>query len=448
MPSHFRKRSSSWIGAAIIAVLIPAMHSRAQPTSSTDGPGNYPIECSIQSASGMQECGQQPITRSCDAEANYASRPSQDSAGIVFVNRGDKPVKIYWLNFQGQRVLYNPNLPPAARHAQQTFVGHNWVVTTLTEQCLDIFTTDPPPITADEAVAMAPPEMLVDEQPPPPGDNFVWTPGYWSWNADISDYYWVPGIWVSAPIVGYAWTPGYWVTERGLFHWRAGYWGPHVGFYGGIYYGWGYFGHGFVGSSWRDGRVIYNSAATNVGHLNSANVYYQPVVNNTRPARLSYNGPGGISSKPNSAELSAAAEYHLPSTAAQLQRTRAAHDTTALRASLSTGRTSLASSAVPGGSASAVFPTAQHSGTLSVIHSTPPPPPPRPVSITKSSKAASAPSTAAASDQSQRGAPLQPAQAARVSMEKQSAPQEAQQVHQPSTKPQPPAVSHTVGHSP
>jgi len=84
------------------------------------------------------------------------------------------------------------------------------------------------------SVTIAPPELPVYEQPICPGDGYIWTPGYWAWDGD--DYYWVPGTWVLAPQVGYFWTPPYWGWGGSAFLFHAGYWGPVVGFYGGINY--------------------------------------------------------------------------------------------------------------------------------------------------------------------------------------------------------------------
>src|SRR6266436_4850880 len=58
------------------------------------------------------------------------------------------------------------------------------------------------------SVTIAPPELPVYEQPICPGDGYIWTPGYWAWDGDDEDYYWVPGTWVIAPRIGYLWTPG------------------------------------------------------------------------------------------------------------------------------------------------------------------------------------------------------------------------------------------------
>src|SRR5271154_7289660 len=81
------------------------------------------------------------------------------------------------------------------------------------------------------SVAIAPPELPVYDQPVCPGDDYIWTPGYWAY---ADDYYWVPGTWVVAPEVGFLWTPPYWGWEGGAYLFHGGYWGAHIGFYGGI----------------------------------------------------------------------------------------------------------------------------------------------------------------------------------------------------------------------
>src|SRR3974390_144472 len=115
------------------------------------------------------------------------------------------------------------------------------------------------------SITVAPPVLPVYVQPPVPGPGYMWTPGYWAWDEDAGDYYWVPGAWVLAPEPGLLWTPGYWGwDDNGIYVWHAGYWGPHVGFYGGINYGFGYTGVGFVGGAWHGSVYSYNTAVTNV----------------------------------------------------------------------------------------------------------------------------------------------------------------------------------------
>jgi hypothetical protein len=398
---------------AAAALALPDMPLHAQPAG-------YDIACSIQAASGSRACDEAPPERSCDTTADYASQPSREATDITFVNRGEQPVKLYWLNFKGDRVLYR-DLPPGGRQVQQTYIGHNWLVTTSTEQCIGIFETAPPSNIGDGAVNMAPPEIPLDEQPPPPAENLIWTPGYWAWNEDVSDYYWVSGTWADAPIVGYLWTPGYWVAQRGVFAWRAGYWGPHMGFYGGINYGYGYFGRGFVGGSWRDGRMVYNSAVTN-----------------TSITRVSYSGSGGTSARPNAAELAAATEYHIPPTATQLQQLHMAHSNPAMRASLNNGHPSIVAASRPGESMNVSLPLAHQGGTLSFMHSTPPPHPAR--------GADTAPQPRLSQPQARVSQPQ--AHVAQAPVEKQSAPQEDRQPHQSTSQTHSRTVPHAEGHPP
>jgi hypothetical protein len=120
-------------------------------------------------------------------------------------------------------------------------------------------------------VVIAPPMIPVYEQPALPGEGYIWTPGYWAYSGD--DYFWVPGTWVRPPTVGYLWTPGYWAYDSGRYAFRTGYWGPHIGYYGGINYGYGYTGVGYQGGYW-SGRVFtYNTAVVNVGTVRITNVY-------------------------------------------------------------------------------------------------------------------------------------------------------------------------------
>lgn len=165
------------------------------------------------------------------------------------------------------------------------------------------------------SITVAPPALPVYVQPPCPGDGYIWTPGYWAW-AD-RDYYWVPGTWVQAPAPGLLWTPGYWAWEGVHFVFHDGYWGPHVGFYGGINYGFGYGGTGFEGGYWKGGHFYYNRAIANISGSNVRNVYTKTVIHNTINV-ISYNGGrGGMAARPTAAELRVATERHVPPVAAQ-----------------------------------------------------------------------------------------------------------------------------------
>jgi hypothetical protein len=114
------------------------------------------------------------------------------------------------------------------------------------------------------SVGFAPPEMPVYEQPPCPEPNLIWSPGYWGYDQDQGDYYWVPGSWVPAPYEGALWTPPYWGWYGGHYRFHHGYWGRHVGYYGGVNYGYGYGGIGYSGGEWQGNNFRYNTAVTRV----------------------------------------------------------------------------------------------------------------------------------------------------------------------------------------
>jgi hypothetical protein len=207
----------------------------------------------------------------------------------------------------------------------------------------------PAQIAVGTAVHIAPPELPVYDQPICPGDDWIWTPGYWAWDGD--DYYWVPGTWVLAPEPGFLWTPGYWGWGDDGYVFTAGYWGPVVGFYGGIDYGFGYFGHGFVGGRWQGGHFFYNTEVSHVNVTVIHNTYVDRnvVVNHTTINRVSFNGgQGGINARPDAAEEAAAHDRHVGAVAAQTQQVDAARSNRDLRASVNHGTPPIAATPKPG----------------------------------------------------------------------------------------------------
>lgn len=159
---------------------------------------------------------------------------------------------------------------------------------------------------AGVAVGFAPPAIPATVQPPCPGDGFLWTPGYWAYDP-VRGYYWVAGAWVLAPAVGLLWTPGYWAWESAGYRWHAGYWGPRVGFYGGVNYGSGYFGSGYRGGYWEHGAFNYNRSVNNIdpGHVGH---WYG---GEGQAARAGFTGgaPGIRSWRPSASRAGAAAAY-------------------------------------------------------------------------------------------------------------------------------------------
>ncbi len=172
------------------------------------------------------------------------------------------------------------------------------------------------------SVSLAPPALPVYEQPYCPQPNLMWVPGYWAYSD--GDYYWVPGAWVPAPYEGALWTPYYWDWFGGRYRFHRGYWGRHVGYYGGVNYGFGYGGIGFTGGEWRGHEFAYNTAVTRVNESVIHTTYSDPAIvqRNTIPngSRVSYSGgPGGIQHTATSEERVAERDQHTAPTRVQAQ---------------------------------------------------------------------------------------------------------------------------------
>ena len=196
------------------------------------------------------------------------------------------------------------------------------------------------------SLTVGPPPIPVYEQPVVPvGGSYHWQPGYWAWGDE--GYFWIPGTWVLAPEVGLLWTPGYWAWRGGFYSFSQGYWGPTVGFYGGVNYGFGYGGSGFDGGRWQGRNYYYNRAVTHLDERHTTNVYNQTVVvNNTH---ISYNGgAGGVRAAPTQRDLVATRERHLQPTAEQNQHAQVSGQNRQLLVSVNRGRPAVAATGKAG----------------------------------------------------------------------------------------------------
>lgn len=197
-------------------------------------------------------------------------------------------------------------------------------------------------------VNLAPPPLPIYEQPPIPDPDYLWAPGYWAWDQNVSDYYWVPGTWVQPPQPGYLWTPSYWGWDNGVYIFHDGYWGQHIGFYGGVDYGFGYTGSGYQGGYWQGNHFFYNRSVNNITNVHITNVFNKTVVNRGGGVRASYNGgPGGVSARPTPAEASAEHERHLGPTPNQAQHVKLASSNKSLFASANHGHPAIAATQKP-----------------------------------------------------------------------------------------------------
>ncbi len=117
------------------------------------------------------------------------------------------------------RAQDNPDVPPAEPSQEQPVV--------LSRGPVHEAFAEPVPMEVEPGlVAPQQPPPNINEVPPaerPRGEQYVWIPGYWAWDAERADFIWVSACWRAAP-PDMSWVPGYWAEGRGGWEWISGFW--------------------------------------------------------------------------------------------------------------------------------------------------------------------------------------------------------------------------------
>ena len=94
------------------------------------------LNCVMSSITGV--CGY------CPGEFYYKTTNTDQPVRVQFTNFTNGKIKIYWLDPEGQRILYHI-LKKGERHLYRTYVTHPWVITTGGGTCLRLYlpSTDP-----------------------------------------------------------------------------------------------------------------------------------------------------------------------------------------------------------------------------------------------------------------------------------------------------------------
>lgn len=74
----------------------------------------------------------------CPRPGTVRSQNSNQAATIQFVNNSFRPLKIYWLDFQGQRVFYR-DLRHGQSYMQPTYFTHPWIAVDPNGSCFTPF---------------------------------------------------------------------------------------------------------------------------------------------------------------------------------------------------------------------------------------------------------------------------------------------------------------------
>ncbi len=316
--SHFRPKLL--LAAALFSVTLAGCH-RNQPTvtdaNNTGDPAEANLAASdgtVPDSSGNVQGGAQPPLSSYP---QAAPAPTRRVLGARSQNQSQQQAEEY----PQQGYADNGQGAPIERRSPEYTDGNGYNQGYDGQQTADTYDQGyNAGMDAVEEADQPPPPLPVYDQPPCPEPNYMWTPGYW--NYAPAGYYWVPGAWIAPPYSGALWTPGYWGYGGNRYRFHRGFWGPHIGFYGGVAYGFGYTGYGYQGGYWNGNNFFYNRSVTRVNTTNITNVYNRTVTinNNTTINRVSYNGgSGGLQVQPRPAELAALRETRVPPMASQVQ---------------------------------------------------------------------------------------------------------------------------------
>jgi hypothetical protein len=83
-------------------------------------------------------------TRHPAEDAGITSINSDVETKITFVNNASETIKVYWLSFEGKRVLYH-TLKPGEAAEQVTFLTHPWLITDENDNAWQLYYPDAQP---------------------------------------------------------------------------------------------------------------------------------------------------------------------------------------------------------------------------------------------------------------------------------------------------------------
>ena len=81
-------------------------------------------------------------------EKGIKSINSDVSTEMTFTNKSGKTVKVYWLDFNGERKLYN-TLEEKESYLQQTYLTHPWLITDEKDNAWHVYYPDAQPRTIE-----------------------------------------------------------------------------------------------------------------------------------------------------------------------------------------------------------------------------------------------------------------------------------------------------------
>lgn len=123
LPARYRYAIAIGTSCAVAAVLAFVFSGRSDPSRLIPmAPAPAPPAASI-------ECKEEGTLRSLEANVQTS---------MVFTNKESQPIRVYWLDYDGKRILYE-TLGTGQVFSIQTYVTHPWLITDAKDNCKAIY---------------------------------------------------------------------------------------------------------------------------------------------------------------------------------------------------------------------------------------------------------------------------------------------------------------------
>ncbi len=144
-PSSVSPRSTEIAESRQLRGEIPASQADARERSREDPPADSTLVAAKPKATAKEELRhREELDGARSVNSDVATR-------LTFVNQSNHSVRLYWLNFEGQRVLYT-TIDAGQTLLQGTFVTHPWVITDDRDRAWDVYypTAEPRTVIIEE----------------------------------------------------------------------------------------------------------------------------------------------------------------------------------------------------------------------------------------------------------------------------------------------------------
>jgi hypothetical protein len=126
LPARYRYAIAIGTSCAVAALLAFVFSGRSDPSRL------------IQMAPAPPAASPAAASINCKEEGTLRSLEGNVQTSIVFTNKENRPIHVYWLDYDGKRILYE-TLGTGQVFSIQTYVTHPWLITDAKDNCKAIY---------------------------------------------------------------------------------------------------------------------------------------------------------------------------------------------------------------------------------------------------------------------------------------------------------------------